>query len=180
MKQAYYFTFSRGHVHSVNGFTFDKDVVVVIHAETENKAREIMCAHFGREWGFCYHKKPDMDFFPRGLKELKMKTAIELIAEERQRQIEVEGYTPDHDDQHGYGELAMAAMCYAMLPIWRPAEMAPLGWPWSSPEPMNGFKPTPDDRIRELVKAAALCVAEIERLQRQLILMKFKPIDGQE
>ena len=109
-----------------------------------------------------------------------MKTGIELIAEERQRQIEVEGYTPDHDDQHGYGELAMAAMCYAMLPIWRPAEMAPLGWPWSSPEPMNGFKPTPDDRIRELVKAAALCVAEIERLQRQLILMKFKPIDGQE
>ncbi len=28
-----------------------------------------------------------------------MKTGIELIAEERQRQIDQEGYTPDHDDE---------------------------------------------------------------------------------
>lgn len=27
-----------------------------------------------------------------------MKTGIELIAEERQRQIEVEGWTPEYDD----------------------------------------------------------------------------------
>jgi hypothetical protein len=96
-----------------------------------------------------------------------MKTAIELIADERRRQIEVEGWTHEHDDNQEAGELAMAAMCYAMLPVWRPAEMAPLGWPWSNPEPMDGFKPTPGDRIRELVKAGALIVAEIERLQRR-------------
>lgn len=96
-----------------------------------------------------------------------MKTAIELIVDERIRQVEQEGYTFEHDDSHGAGELAMAAMCYAMLPMWRPAEMAPLGWPWSNLEPMDGFKPTPDDRIRELVKAGGLIVAEIERLQRR-------------
>lgn len=95
-----------------------------------------------------------------------METGIELIAKERLRQVDDEGYSFAHDDKHGAGELAMAAMCYAMLPLWRPAEMAPLGWPWSSLDPMDGFKPTPEDRIRELVKAGALIAAEIDRLQR--------------
>jgi hypothetical protein len=95
-----------------------------------------------------------------------MKTATQLIYEERIRQIEVEGFLHDHDDEHAAGELAMAAMCYCLDPIWRPAEMAPLGWPWVGGGEMDGFKPTPDDRIKELVKAGALIVAEIERLQR--------------
>lgn len=37
----------------------------------------------------------------------------ELIAAERQRQIEREGWTPSHDDQHIHGELAAVAACYA-------------------------------------------------------------------
>jgi hypothetical protein len=94
-----------------------------------------------------------------------MKTGIELIAEERERQISQKGYNSQHDDEHGAGELAMAAMCYSMLPLWRPAEMAPLGWPWSNMEPLDGFKPS-DNRIRELQKAGALIAAEIDRLQR--------------
>lgn len=95
-----------------------------------------------------------------------MKTGIELIAEERQRQVTVEGYDNAHDDEHSAGELAMAAMCYAMDPIWRPAEIAPMGWPWIGGGEMDGFKPTPGDRVRELVKAGALIVAEIDRHQR--------------
>ena len=96
-----------------------------------------------------------------------MKTGIELIAEERQRQIEIKGYTKEHDDnEHTAGELTMAAMCYAMEPIWRPAEIAPLGWPWIGPNDMDGFKPTPGNRIRELQKAGALIAAEIDRLNR--------------
>jgi len=94
-----------------------------------------------------------------------MKTAIELIAEERRRQIESEGYSLRHDDEHAAGELAMAAMCYCLDPVWRPAQMAPLGWPWVGGGDMDGFKPD-NDRIRELVKAGALIAAEIERLQR--------------
>ena len=35
-----------------------------------------------------------------------MKTGIELIAEERQRQIEVEGWTADHDKWHTDESLA--------------------------------------------------------------------------
>ena len=43
-----------------------------------------------------------------------MKTGIDLIAEERQRQISVEGWTPQHDDTHTDNSLAKAAACYAM------------------------------------------------------------------
>ncbi len=39
-----------------------------------------------------------------------MKTGIELISEERQRQITDEGFDSDHDDMHSVGELADAAM----------------------------------------------------------------------
>jgi hypothetical protein len=97
--------------------------------------------------------------------EMRKLTGAQLIAQERQRQIEVEGYTEQHDAEHAEGELAMAAVCYAMLPCWRPAELAPIEWPWIGGGIRDGFKPTPNDRIRELVKAGALIAAEIDRLQ---------------
>ena len=40
-------------------------------------------------------------------------SGIERIAAERQRQIEQEGWTAEHDDGHVNGELAMAAALYA-------------------------------------------------------------------
>ncbi len=42
-----------------------------------------------------------------------MKTGIELITAERKRQIEKEGWTPEHDAEHTDGSLALAAVCYA-------------------------------------------------------------------
>lgn len=88
----------------------------------------------------------------------------ELIAEERRRQVEVEGFTAEHDEQHNVGELAMAASCYALPPICRAMrnDECPIGWPWGP----DWWKPTPDDRVRELSKAGALIVAEIDRLLR--------------
>ena len=92
--------------------------------------------------------------------------AIELIAAERQRQIDAEGWTPEHDDaEHYAGELVAAAICYAYHPFSdeRLANPVPWRWPW---EP-ESWKPTPKDLIRELIKAGALIAAEIERLQRR-------------
>lgn len=40
-------------------------------------------------------------------------TGAERISRERQRQIEVEGWTAEHDNAHPNGELAKAAACYA-------------------------------------------------------------------
>lgn len=92
---------------------------------------------------------------------MSKKTAIELIADERRRQIEVEGWSLVHDGQHRWGQLADAAACYALT--HRRKDGASLRyWPWDE----RSWKPTPDDRVRELVKAGALIVAEIDRIAR--------------
>ena len=98
-----------------------------------------------------------------------MKPATELITEERQRQIEVEGWTPEHDDAHTNGELSLAAASYALAKhhrnIYKPEfEFVGTGkiWPFAK----SWWKPTPENRVRELIKAGALIAAEIDRLQR--------------
>lgn len=85
------------------------------------------------------------------------------IATERLRQIDGEGWTRDHDDAHNDFEMARAAACYAVAP-WRRTEHAylprPFSWPWAE----GWWKPSTNRR--DLIKAAALIVAEIERLDR--------------
>jgi len=91
------------------------------------------------------------------------------IAEERDRQIGVEGWTPAHDDQHHDGELSAAAGCYAFTAVLRTGEIEHPEdgmnewrfWPWDS----AWWKPSREPR-RNLVKAGALIVAELERLNR--------------
>lgn len=85
--------------------------------------------------------------------------ALLAIKAERRRQVDVEGWTPEHDDEHSKGELAQAAACYADDPR-QFNTAAPPDWPWSQ----EWWKP--GDRRRNLVKAGALIVAEIERLDR--------------
>ena len=85
----------------------------------------------------------------------------EMIAVERHRQMSAEGWTPDHDDCHVNGELAYAAACYA-IPVKDRSKTVMRLWPWL----MKWWKPNPEDRIRELVKAGALIAAEIDRLNR--------------
>ena len=94
-------------------------------------------------------------------------SGAKLIVDERKRQIMVEGWTVAHDDEHNGGEMAAAAACYAIpANYWRQAIKFQLFfkllWPWD----LRWWKPRPDDRIRELVKAGALIAAEIDRLQR--------------
>ena len=89
------------------------------------------------------------------------------VLAERQRQISVEGWTPEHDDEHSSGELALAAACYALVanqPLERKAPMCPGSWPWR----YEWWKPS--DRRRDLIKAGALILAEIERLDRAAAL----------
>ena len=97
----------------------------------------------------------------------RLSRAAQDVLAERQRQVEQEGWTPGHDDQHDNGELAAAAACYAresrlIEPLeqkrkWNP----PMIWPWAR----EWWKPS--DRRRMLVKAGALILAEIERLDRR-------------
>lgn len=93
-----------------------------------------------------------------------MKTGIELIAEERQRQIDEEGWTPEHDKQWKDGELCKAAVCFIESPHWMDMGMSSDAYPAKWPFDTSWWKPTPQDRIRELQKAGALIAAEIDRL----------------
>ncbi|HGJ9111016.1 TPA: hypothetical protein ACJYBD_002883 [Pseudomonas aeruginosa] len=83
------------------------------------------------------------------------------VQAERRRQITAEGWTPEHDDKHETGALASAAGCYAMFSLAYPAGDPSHFWPWDK----SWWKPSPDGR-RNMVKAGALILAEIERLDR--------------
>lgn len=110
--------------------------------------------------------------------------ALDVTAE-RRRQIEAEGWGPEHDDkEHSNGELAIAAACYAISGGTDDGNRHLLGFPsrwqyyggnlivgavyvlwsltikWSS----EWWKPT--TRRRDLVKAGAFIIAEIDRLDR--------------
>ncbi len=83
------------------------------------------------------------------------------VIEERRRQQEKEGWTPEHDDQHSKGELATAAACYAGFSDAYPnCGQPPFFWPF------EGAWWKPSNYRRDLVKAAALILAEIERIDR--------------
>lgn len=116
-----------------------------------------------------------------------MKSGVELIAKERTRQIEEEGWTEEHDDKlHTRGQLALAACCYAApmqlyeaKKIGSPAYMFDDPWPWDMSYDKRhrckasdrGVRAMPVDytnkeRLDLLVKAGALIAAEIDRLNR--------------
>lgn len=81
-------------------------------------------------------------------------SVCEEIKAERLRQQRQEGWSHAHDDSHVNGELADAAAFYASV-----KNIGDL-WPWDS-DWIKEHK-----RRRQLVIAAALIVAEIERLDR--------------
>lgn len=91
--------------------------------------------------------------------------ALGDLIRERTRQIESEGFTPERDADvwHG-GELANAAACYALNAgtrdeaSWASASLGRLLWPWGR----DRWKPT--TARRDLIKAGALILAELERL----------------
>jgi hypothetical protein len=89
-------------------------------------------------------------------------SVVDEIAQERRRQIEAEGFNAEHDAQHGPGELALAGACYALwdFPVLEVNRIAKELWPWAD----RWWKPK---SVRhDLIRAAALIVAEIERLDR--------------
>ncbi len=106
------------------------------------------------------------------------KAAAAVIAE-RERQKTVEGWTEEHDDEHRGAQMAAAASCYAFVaslgdksyeylrgndhegyPMWKSYPVLRDVWPWRD----EWWKPK--NRRSDLVRAGALILAEIERLDR--------------
>ena len=108
------------------------------------------------------------------------------VLAERKRQIETEGWKPERDDVYDTGEMALAAACYAAHSASCAAIKAPhtargvfvrtrsaqdfVGemWPWSA----DWWKPS--GHRRNLEKAAALILAEIERIDRAALAAQAK------
>lgn len=85
-----------------------------------------------------------------------LRAAIDVV-DERVRQLEAEHWDYAHDDQYVHKEIANAAICYVL----GGGDDVPDNWPWGE----DDWKPK---SYREnLVRAAALLIAEIERIDRQ-------------
>lgn len=95
------------------------------------------------------------------------------VSAERERQVNVEGWTEAHDDAHVSGGMARAAACYAVKASYgdEPSK-ADRGfierivtslWPWAA----KWWKVVGKTPRRMLIVAAALIVAEVERIDRK-------------
>lgn len=84
------------------------------------------------------------------------------IAKERVRQVTKEGWSEQHDDRYTNGELSRAAGSYVLHKYVEGAP-PPMSWPW----PDEWWKPSKDSKYKDLIKAAALIVAELERMRRE-------------
>lgn len=115
------------------------------------------------KWLEAYHKAVSIGArYEERIAELEARTltaaATDVLAE-RQRQVTAEGWTPAHDDEHVEGQLSDAAACYALFATDQ-SRPVPDYWPW----PDNWWKQ--HGERRDLVRAGALIIAEIERLDR--------------
>lgn len=66
--KTYYLTFGQDHTHRINGTTWDCDVVCAIKADSYEEMRRIAFENFGPKFATTYTEKPEMEFFPRGIK----------------------------------------------------------------------------------------------------------------
>lgn len=94
----------------------------------------------------------------------ELSAAALAVLVERWRQIDVDGWTPEHDDQHSTGGMAYAAACYATADMPGCRKWINVIWEWTGWSRTAWWKPK--DRRHNLVRAGALILAEIERLDR--------------
>lgn len=111
------------------------------------------------------------------VRELSPVAAVLDVLFERSRQIDVEGWTATHDDNNNdHGALAAAACAYAMYACDELHPQSKESGSFNRPPAMWPFDPSwwkPQDPRRALVKAGALILAEIERLDRAQRLKRF-------
>lgn len=101
-----------------------------------------------------------------------MPNFLELVAKERSRQINDEGYSSISDDQYDDGSLGNAAAAYAAtVPVFRyrqhsyssNKEYLTCLFPWNP----NCLKKDKHPRKKQLIISAALLMAEYDRLERE-------------
>ena len=89
----------------------------------------------------------------------EIKNGCQLIAEERAKQIEKHGYTPEHDSAYNNNELILAAIAYLEGLIYGD-HIAESLWPFE-----KQYLHLEDGRIGTLKKAGAFIAAELDRIE---------------
>ena len=92
--------------------------------------------------------------------------SLELVWAERLRQKEEEGYTLAHDDQHTGGQLALLAAAYALSSRVDIEDVIQAEIEVVYALPLNWGPYKPKNPIRDLTRAGALILAELERRLR--------------
>ncbi|HAT7488637.1 TPA: hypothetical protein QCH64_002730 [Enterobacter asburiae] len=136
--------------------------------QAKAELQEALSGPAGKGWGYAPAVKAVLDALANTQKQLLeletrgFSSAVSDVLAERRRQVTSEGYTHEQDDRYTDGELREAAACYIVAE--GSPSLVPELWPW----PATYWKPT--NLRRDLVKAGALILAEIERLDRQTAL----------
>ena len=88
-----------------------------------------------------------------------MKNGIDLIKEEREKQIVKHGYDLKHDSTHSNKELVLAAMSYLTAAYNHNGALGAESWPFDiDTYNFEGY-------IESLKKAGAFIAAELDRIQ---------------
>lgn len=101
--------------------------------------------------------------------------ALLRVLQERERQVDSEGFDTEHDDRHeDHESLAYAAGSY-LAPVWKNTGAKdqgrpPLQWPWED----AWWKPKAP--VRDAERGAALAVAYLEQLDRDEEQEEFKSL----
>ena len=87
---------------------------------------------------------------------------MNAVIHERFRQVDAEGFSFNHDDDHDKGELGRAGACY-IIHAGTVSPTVPHDFPWES----HWWKP--NGYRRDLVRGIALAIAEGERFDRSRV-----------
>lgn len=69
--KSFFISFGQGHIHYLNGETFDKNCIIKINADNLYEAVKKTQNLFGDKYSRIYKEKPNMRYFPRGIMEIE-------------------------------------------------------------------------------------------------------------
>lgn len=152
-------------IWSVYGYDWPEKGIWIGTAADANGAKELAARSLGIHPANLMARLGKLEVHPT---EIRLHARVSAAASteilrERQRQASAEGWTTKHDDTHAGGEMAAAAGAYILHghAVSSVEPKAPWFWPWA----LEFWKPK--DPRRNLIRAGALILAEIERLDRK-------------
>ena len=152
-----------GKQPAVAGFVYSPDPA------THSDDQQILLAASSLLQGSGYHAAAAAVLRAMDAPGLKLTAAAHDVLKERARQVAQEGYDTEHDDSHVNDEVAAMAALFVMPEAARDWDASSTGYGRTLGEailPPDWNYPRLGDRRDQLIKGAAMALAEIERIDR--------------